>query len=98
MEYYFMGERGDRYLKMGYPYIINQKYMVDPTLEYDFINIHYAFTGDNSDNGKSEKDMIIAVPATVTTTNGTKTYDHALANKFITSLNGFGLNAEAIAD
>ena len=84
---------------MGYPYIINQKYMVDPTLEYDFINIHYAFTGDNSDNGKSEKDMIIAVPATVTTgTGGIKTYDHALANKFITSLNGFGLNAEAIAD
>ena len=99
MEYYFMGERGDRYRKMGYPYIINQKYMVDPTLEYDFINIHYAFTGDNSDNGKSEKDMIIAVPATVTTgADGKKTYDHALANKFITSLNGFGLNAEAIAD
>ena len=61
MEYFFMGERGDQYRMVGFPDYVPTKYLVDPTKEYDLINIHYFYTGSNESSQKSEKDIIIAV-------------------------------------
>ena len=36
--------------------------MVDPTLEYNTIDIHYAYVGSNESVQKSEKDITIVVP------------------------------------
>lgn len=72
MEYFFMGERGDQYRMVGFPDYVPTKYLVDPTKEYDLINIHYFYTGSNESSQKSEKDIILAVPTSASnqTTNG----------------------------
>ena len=62
LEYFCMGNRGDEYRGMGYPYNITTKYQVNPTSEYDVIDIHYAYIGSNESVQKSEKDLTILVP------------------------------------
>ena len=61
-EYFHMGERGDQYRMVGFPDYVPTKYLVDPTKEYDYINIHYAYVGSNESVQKSEKDVVILVP------------------------------------
>lgn len=62
LEYFCMGERGDQYRNMGWPNVIPTKYLVDPSKEYDVINIHYFYQGDGISVQKSEKDIQIVVP------------------------------------
>ena len=78
MEYFFMGERGDQYRMVGFPDYVPTKYLVDPTKEYDLINIHYFYTGSNESSQKSEKDIILAVPKS----NSNKT-----TNDIVTAIN-----------
>ena len=47
---------------MGYPNNLITEYLVDPTLEYNTIDIHYAYVGSNESVQKSEKDITIVVP------------------------------------
>lgn len=68
MEYFAMGERGDEYRMMGYPDYIKTKYLIDVAKTYDVYNIHYAYKGQNDQSHKSEKDLVIAVPAGTTIT------------------------------
>lgn len=60
LEWFAMGERADQIRLVGWPNIIPTKYMVDPSKEYDILNIHYFYTGDNEVVQKSEKDIQIA--------------------------------------
>ena len=62
MEYFYMGERGDIYRNVGWPNVIKTTYLVDPELEYDIFDIHYAYVGSNEAVQKSEKTITIAVP------------------------------------
>ncbi len=83
LEYFCMGERGDIYRMVGFPYVIHTKYLVDPTIKYNVIDIHYAYIGSNESVQKSEKDITIVVPkvgANNQTSNG-------LANSIITAIN-----------
>jgi len=59
MEYFFHGERGDQYRDSIGDKMIDTKYMVDPTKEYDFLDIHFAYQGSCEDIQKSEKDITI---------------------------------------
>ena len=59
LEYFCMGERGDIYRGMGYPNNIPTTYLVDPNRTYYIFDIHYAYTGNNESNQKSEKDITI---------------------------------------
>lgn len=62
MEYFYMGERGDQYRMFAAPqHRINTKLQIDPTEEYDVINIHYAFVDSLGGVQKSEKDITIVV-------------------------------------
>ena len=54
-----MAERGDMFRNMGWPNNIDVKYMVDPTKEYDMLDIHYFFSGSGVQVHKSEKDITI---------------------------------------
>lgn len=54
-EYFCMGERGDMYRQMGYPRTIRTKYMVEPTQEYDVLDLAFYFVGRGIDAQKSEK-------------------------------------------
>lgn len=62
LEYFCMGDRGDVYRNIGWPNTIPTKYLVDPSVPYDTIDIHYFYVGNNENPQKSEKDITIVVP------------------------------------
>ena len=64
LEYFCMAERGDMFRNMGWPNNIDVKYMVDPTKEYDMLDLHYFFSGDGVQVHKSEKDITIVADTT----------------------------------
>lgn len=74
MEYFYMGERGDKYRNVGWPYVINTTYLMDEIKsgdtngEFGIIDIHYAYVGSNESVQKSEKDCTIVAPYTVAKT------------------------------
>lgn len=59
LEWFCMGERGDQYRYMGYPNYIPTEYLVDPTKQYNVLEIHYAFTDTGINSYRSEKDITI---------------------------------------
>lgn len=62
LEYFCMGERADQYRGINWPHNIPTTYMVDPSLAYNVIDIHYAYVGSNEAVQKSEKTLTILVP------------------------------------
>ena len=62
MEYFFAGEKGDQYRLINWPDYVPTEYLVDPTQEYDVIDIHYSYVGTNESVQKSEKDIKLIVP------------------------------------
>lgn len=83
LEYFCMGERGDVYRMMGFPNVIRTKYLVDPDLKYNTIDIHYAYVGPNEAVQKSEKDITIVVPKV----DANKQASNKLTNDIITAIN-----------
>lgn len=65
-EYFYLGERGDKYRNVGFPYTFDTTYLVDPTKLYDTIDITYS----SSDSGAVgvENDLRVL---TVLCANGT---------------------------
>lgn len=59
MEYFYMKERADQYGNIGWPNVVPTKYLVDPKLAYDMLEIHYSYVGANEGVQKSEKDITI---------------------------------------
>ena len=91
LEYFCLGERGDQYRRIGFPNDIETVGMVDPTKDYDVLEIHYAFTDEGVSSYRSEKDITIAVPA-----DGAEAY--TLINSLITKFNAAsGLNVASLA-
>lgn len=68
LEYFCMGERGDQYRSIGWPKNIVTEYLVDPTKEYNVLDIHYAFSDDGVHVQKSEKDLTIVAATDVDVT------------------------------
>lgn len=65
MEYFYMGERGDQYRAFARPQDrIPTKLLVDPTVEYCTVNIHYYFVDSLGGVQKSEKDITLVIPNT----------------------------------
>lgn len=83
LEYFCMGERGDVYRMMGFPNVIRTKYLVDPDLKYNTIDIHYAYVGPNEAVQKSEKDITIVVPKV----GDTNRVSNKLTNDIINAIN-----------
>lgn len=83
LEYFCMGERGDIYRMVGFPYVIRTKYLVDPDIKYNVIDIHYAYVGSNESVQKSEKDITIVVPKI----GANNKASNALANSIILAIN-----------
>lgn len=83
LEYFCMGERGDIYRIVGFPYVIRTKYLVDPDIKYNVIDIHYAYVGSNESVQKSEKDITIVVPKI----GANNKASNALANSIISAIN-----------
>ena len=93
LEYFCMGERGDVYRMVGFPYVIRTKYLVDPDIKYNVIDIHYAYVGPNESVQKSEKDITIVVPKIGVNNQ----VSNALANNIISGINkATGLTIKAL--
>lgn len=93
LEYFCMGERGDIYRMVGFPYVIRTKYLVDPDIKYNVIDIHYAYVGSNESVQKSEKDITIVVPKI----GANNKASNALANNIISAINtATGLTIKAL--
>lgn len=83
LEYFCMGERGDIYRGVAFPHNIPTTYLVDPTVKYNVIDIHYAYVGSNEGVQKSEKTITLVVPKV----GATNQVGNALANSIITAIN-----------
>ena len=83
LEYFCMGERGDIYRGVGFPNNIPTTYLVDPTVKYNVIDIHYAYVGSNESVQKSEKTITLVVPKVGAKNN----VSNVLANSIITAIN-----------
>lgn len=59
IEWFFMGDRADIYRKTTWPDYIKTDYMVDPSKEYDTLEIMYYFQGDGVNDTKSEKHLTL---------------------------------------
>lgn len=93
LEYFCMGERGDVYRMVGFPYVIRTKYLVDPDIKYNVIDIHYAYVGPNESVQKSEKDITIVVPKV----GADNQVSNVLANNIISAINtATGLTIKAL--
>lgn len=93
LEYFCMGERGDIYRNIAWPHNIPTTYLVDPTIKYNLIDIHYAYTGSNEGVQKSEKTITLVVPKV----GANNQASNALANSIITAINtATGLNIAAL--
>ena len=89
LEYFCMGERGDIYRGVGFPNNIPTTYLVDPTVKYNVIDIHYAYVGSNESVQKSEKTITLVVPKV----GANNQASNKLANDIITAINtATGLN------
>lgn len=83
LEYFCMGERGDMYRGVGYPNNIPTTYLVDPTVKYNVIDIHYAYVGSNESAQKSEKTITLVVPKV----GANNQISNMLANDIIKAIN-----------
>lgn len=83
LEYFCMGERGDIYRNINWPNSIPTKYLVDPTNQYNVIDIHYYWTGSNENVQKSEKTLTIVVPKV----GATDSVSNVLANSIVSDIN-----------
>ena len=76
-----MGERGDQIRQIGYPRTIRTKYMIDPTKEYDILDIAFFYQGRGVNVQKSEKMLTIAVPV------GESGHEHDVIDAIISAIN-----------
>ena len=83
LEYFCMGERGDIYRGVAFPHNIPTTYLVDPTIKYNVIDIHYAYVGSNEGVQKSEKTITLVVPKV----GATNSVSNVLANSIISAIN-----------
>ena len=83
LEYFCMGERGDIYRGVAFPHNIPTTYLVDPTIKYNVIDIHYAYVGSNEGVQKSEKTITLVVPKV----GANNQASNALANSIISAIN-----------
>jgi hypothetical protein len=81
LEYFCMGERGDQYRGMGFPNTIDTKYLVDPTKEYNVLELHFAFTDSGVNSYRSEKDITVVFPM------GAASHEYDQINAFIGAIN-----------
>lgn len=61
MEYFYMKERADQYGMLNWPNYVKTEYLVDPSKDYDTLDIHYAYIGANEGVQKSERDITLVV-------------------------------------
>lgn len=93
LEYFCMGERGDIYRNIGFPNVIKTNYLVDSSLAYNTIEIHYNHQDWGEGVQKSEKHITILVPKV----GATNSVSNVLTNSILAALGtATGLTVSAL--
>jgi hypothetical protein len=82
-EYFYLGERGDKYRQVGYPYTFDTTYLVDSTKVYDTIDI--AYTSKNPGALGAHNDQRVLTILAAAGTSGS--VDHTIANAITAAVN-----------
>ena len=82
LEYFLMGERGDQYRKIGWPNTIHTTYLVDPSIEYNTIDIEFSYQGSGEDIQKSKKSVTLVVPKV----GATNSVSNVLTNSIVSAI------------
>lgn len=81
LEYFCMGERGDQYRNMGWPNVIETKYLVESDKQYNVLELHFAFTDSGVNSYRSEKDITLVFPV------GDAGHEYDVINAVIAAIN-----------
>ena len=60
MEYFYLGNRGDVYRNVGYPYTFDTKYLVDSVANYSTIDIAY-FKTEPHNGGAVKSECVLTI-------------------------------------
>ena len=80
---YLLGERGDKYRQVGYPYTFDTTYLVDSSKVYDTIDI--AYTSKNPGAVGAENDQRVLTLLCAAGTSGSVA--HTIANAVVAAVN-----------
>ena len=80
MEYFYLGERGDKYRQVGFPYTFDTTYLVNPTQTYDIIDIVYN-SGNSDAIGATNAEKVLTILA-----NAGAGATHTVANGIIAAV------------
>lgn len=95
-EWFYMGERGDYYRNMGYPNVLKTKYLVDSSVRYNALDIHYYKDLEGTSSEKSEKSIYIVIPKIGSTNSVSNVLANSLASKVATAT-GLTITALSVA-
>lgn len=59
LEYFGLGERGDIYRQVGFPYTWDNKYLVDSTKNYNILQVHFYETQEGEGSQAQEKELVV---------------------------------------
>lgn len=82
-EYFYLGERGDKYRNVGFPYTFDTTYLVDSTKLYDTIDITYSSTDSGAVGVENDLRVV-----TVLCANGTSSAIAKLIASDVNTLTG----------
>lgn len=82
-EYFYLGERGDKYRQVGYPYTFDTTYLVDSSKVYDTIDI--AYTSKNPGAVGADNDQRVLTLLCAAGTSGSVA--HTIANAVVAAVN-----------
>lgn len=93
-EYFYLGERGDKYRQVGYPYTFDTTYLVDTSKVYDTIDITYTSKNPGAVGAENDQRVLTILAAAGTASS----VSHTIANTIIGALKTTtGLNIADIA-
>lgn len=82
LEYFLLGERGDVYRNVGFPYTFDTKYLVDQTANYSTIDIAY-YTVEPNNGGAVQSEKVLTILAK----EAASTSQYTVVNAIISAVN-----------
>jgi hypothetical protein len=82
LEYFLLGERGDVYRNVGFPFTFDTKYLIDQTANYSTIDIAY-YTVEPSNGGAVQSEKVLTILAK----EAASTSQYTVVNAIISAVN-----------
>jgi hypothetical protein len=87
MEYFYLGNRGDVYRQVGYPYTFDTQYLTDATANYSIIDIAY-FKQEPHNGGAVQSECVLSIMCKENATTSQYTVQIAIAGAINAQVSG----------